>query len=160
VLVRLYRAADFKALYAIEERCFEPLFRFPRAYMRQLLHRTRAAKWVAEEEGKLAGFAIAGWTAKKQNRAVYIDTIEVDPPWRRRGIAAELLRRVEASACAAGSRAIWLHVDEENEGAIRMYESAGYFRQGREENYYPQGRAAWILAKGLSSCGAAPGRRE
>ena len=37
MLYRLYQPGDFAALYAVEELCFEPPFRFSRAYMRQLI---------------------------------------------------------------------------------------------------------------------------
>jgi ribosomal protein S18 acetylase RimI-like enzyme len=40
-------------------------------------------------------------------------------------------------------------VDAENASAIRLYERQGYVCEVREENYYPQGRAALIYAKPL-----------
>jgi len=46
---------------------------------------------------------------------------------------------------------IWLHVDVTNAGAIRLYEVHGYRCEGREENYYPRGRAALIYVKRLDS---------
>jgi ribosomal-protein-alanine N-acetyltransferase len=54
---------------------------------------------------------------------------------------------LEGSTRGAGAEAIWLHVDASNEAAIRLYESAGYRRQGREEDYYAPGRAALIYKK-------------
>jgi ribosomal protein S18 acetylase RimI-like enzyme len=146
---RPYNDADFPTLYALEESCFQPPFRFSRAYLRRLVRGARAATWIAEQEGQLRGFAIAEWATEGAEKAAYIQTIEVDPHWRERGVGAELLKRVEESACAAGARSIWLHVDAENQAAIHLYESAGYARRGDEENYYPQGRAALIYAKEL-----------
>jgi ribosomal protein S18 acetylase RimI-like enzyme len=46
---------------------------------------------------------------------------------------------------------IGLHVDAENAGAIRLYESGGYRLEGRQENYYARGRAALIYSKRLVS---------
>jgi ribosomal-protein-alanine N-acetyltransferase len=66
-------------------------------------------------------------------------------------VGGELLRRMEASACAAGAEAIWLHVDEENAGAIRVYERHGFQPGGREEGYYGRGKAALIYAKSCLS---------
>ena len=60
----------------------------------------------------------------------YIATIEVLPMFRRQGIGAELLRRLEGSANAERAIAIWLHVDMENAAAIRLYERA-WLRQQR-----------------------------
>ncbi len=86
---------------------------------------------------------------EQSESAAYIQTIEVHPAFRSRGIGAELLGRAEDSARTAGALSIWLHVDVENATAIRLYESRGYTRQGREENYYARHRAAFIYAKPL-----------
>jgi ribosomal protein S18 acetylase RimI-like enzyme len=144
---RLYHPGDFAQLYAIEEACFEPPLRFPRAYMRHLVNSQRAAAWVAEKEGKLAGFAIVVWPQEAAGQIAYIETIEVAADWRKQGIGRELLRRVEESSRAAGCSSIWLHVDEENASAIRLYESHGYEPKGREERYYARSRAALIYSK-------------
>ena len=147
---RLYMSADFDALYAIEEASFQPPFRFPRSYMRQLVQDSETATWIAEQDAVMAGFAIAEWGDGKEGPIAYIQTIEVLPALRSQGAGSELLNRLEASARASGARVIWLHVDAENACAIRLYERHGYFCEGREENYYPQGREALIYAKSIS----------
>jgi hypothetical protein len=45
---RLYQPADFAALYAVEELCFEAPFRFSRALMRKLIANPNSATWIAE----------------------------------------------------------------------------------------------------------------
>ena len=149
MLYRLYKPGDFAALYAVEELCFEPPVRFSRAWMRQLVQSSQAATWIAEEKKAMAGFAIVEWTTLPKGTVAYIQTIEVHPASRRRGIALELLRRIEDCARAAGARSIWLHVDQENSAAIRLYEGRGYLRKGREEHYYARHRPAFIYAKPL-----------
>lgn len=147
MIYRLYLPDDFDALYAIEEQCFEPLFRFPRRYMRQLVGRRDAVTWIAEENGRMAGFAVVEWQNRTGRKLAYIVTIEVLSAYRGQGIGRELLRRVESSARVAGAAAVSLHVDTENAGAIRLYEANGYRPAGREENFYPEGRAALIYEK-------------
>jgi len=147
---RLYHPADFPALYAVEELCFAPPFRFSRSYMRQIVKSPDSATWIAENDTKLIGFSIVEWSAGQSESAAYIQTVEVHPAFRGRGIGAELLSRAENSARAAGARSICLHVDVENAAAIRLYESRGYTRQGREEHYYARHRAALIYAKPLA----------
>jgi ribosomal protein S18 acetylase RimI-like enzyme len=147
VLYRSYEAGDFSALYAIEEACFEPLFRFSRGYLRHLLTSPQTATWVAQEEDRAAGFAIVRLRTDEEPSAAYIETIEVNPEWRGRGVGGELLRRMESSAQSTGATALWLHVDAENASAIRLYEAHGYILQGREENFYPRGRQALIYVK-------------
>lgn len=151
MLYRSYKPEDFDALYAIEERCFEPPFRFDRAYMRQLVGNKNAATWVAEEDGRMQGFAIVHWAQRKQVLAAYIETIEVLPEARGQGAGSQLLRRIESSAQLAGATQIGLHVEVANAAAIRLYEARGYLRVGRKENYYPLGRAAFLYRKRLNS---------
>ena len=150
---RLYTPADFPALYAVEELCFAPAFRFSRTLMRQLVESPDSATWIAEEDAEpeieLIGFSIVEWTAGPSKSFAYIQTIEVHPAFRGRGIGGELLSRAEASARAAGAHSIGLHVDVENAAAIRLYESRGYARQGREEHYYARHRAAFVYEKSI-----------
>ncbi len=150
MLYRLFQPGDFTQLYAIEELCFEPPFRFSRALMRQLTQSARIATWIAEENDQMTGFAIVDLEPAAAPVA-YIQTLEVTPSQRGRGIGSELLRRIESSACEAGARTIWLHVDVENAPAIRLYEAHNYTRQGREEHYYARHRPALIYRKTLKS---------
>jgi ribosomal protein S18 acetylase RimI-like enzyme len=149
VLYRRYKPEDFAAIYAIEEACFQPPLRFSRAYMRQIIRGDSSATWIAEQDGQMAGFAIVEWLQDDGATVAYVQTIEVAADERRRGIAVALLLHAEASARAAGAHAVWLHVDAENSAAIRLYESRGYAKQGREEHYYARHRAAFIYAKVL-----------
>ncbi len=147
MLYRLYQPADFAQLYTVEELCFEPPFRFSRTLMRKLIANPNSAAWIAEENAKLSGFAIVDWATVPKGTVAYIQTIEVHPESRRRGIAAGLLNRAENSARAAGATAIWLHVDVENSAAIRLYESRGFARKSREEHFYARHRPAFIYSK-------------
>jgi ribosomal-protein-alanine N-acetyltransferase len=149
VQYRLYTPTDFAALYAVEELCFAPAFRFSRAYMRQIVESANSATWIAEEDTELVGFSIVEWTAAQGESAAYIQTLEVHPKSRGRGIGAELLQRAESSARAVGAKSIGLHVDVENAAAIHLYESHGYARQGRQEHYYARHRAAFTYRKPL-----------
>jgi ribosomal-protein-alanine N-acetyltransferase len=147
VLYRLYKPEDFAALYAIEEVCFQPPHRFSRGYMRQLIRQPDSATWIAEDGERMCGFGLVEWAREKDGMMAYVQTLEVVPDARGQGLGAELLRRMEGSARAAGAESIWLHVDEENAGAIRVYERHGFQPGGREEGYYGRGRAALIYAK-------------
>ncbi len=151
MIYRLYKAEDFEQLYAIEEVCFQPPFRFGRGYMRQLVNSSNAATWIAEENGRMAGFGIVEWTREAGGWVAYIQTLEVTPVRRGQGVGGVLLRRMEDSAHAAGARAMELHVDEENGDAIRFYEAHGYQCVGKADDYYARGRAGLMYAKGLGA---------
>jgi|ERR1035441_6688960 ribosomal protein S18 acetylase RimI-like enzyme len=149
MLYRLYRPEDFPQLDAIEQACFEPPFRFSRRSMRHHVSSSYAATWIAEEDGQMAGFAIVEWNQEPDEVIAYVQTIEVAPKRRCFGIGRELISRIEGSARAAGACMIWLHVEVANAGAIQLYEAHGYRCEGREENYYPRGRSAFIYGKRL-----------
>ena len=149
MLYRLYQPEDFTALYAIEEACFEPPLRFGRSTMQRLVRSPRAAAWITEVEGQMAGFAIVEWTREAAATVGYIQTLEVAPNHRHQGVGAQLLRRLEGSARDAGAHLMWLHVDAKNTSAIHLYETHGYRRQGREDHYYARGKSALIYAKSL-----------
>jgi len=151
MIYRPYISADFPALYAIEEICFQPPFRFPRRYLRRLLESPGTTSWIAEEDGQIAAFAVADCEWEPTGLRAYIQTIEVLPGMRGRGIGNELLRRIEDSVRHLGAQAIWLHVDSQNAAAIRLYESHGYTCEGRNDRYYPQGRAALVYRKPLET---------
>ena len=149
---RPYTPADFDETYGIEEICFQPPLRFPRRYLRRLLESADSAAWMAEEDGRIAGFAVADCDRRDEaGQFAYIETIEVLPDMRGRGIGNELLRRVEESAREKGAGAIWLHVESQNAGAIRLYEAHGYMCEGRRDNYYARGRAGLIYRKALQA---------
>lgn len=149
MLYRPYTPQDFDQLYALEERCFEPPFRFSRRAMRLLVSLSNGATWIAEEDGQMAGFAIVEWNQEPGKVVVYIQTIEVAAEQRGCGVGRELLHHIEGSARHAGAVMIWLHVETENTAAIRLYEAQGYRCEGRQENYYPLGHAAFIYKKWL-----------
>ena len=148
---RLYKSGDFAQLYAIEELCFQPPYRFSRTYLNQLLQSEASATWIAEPDGVIAGFAVVEWMLGPGAAEAYIQTIEVAPDHRRQGIGSELLRLLEGSAQLAGTRSVWLHVDAENDPAIKLYEAHGYRRESREEHYYARSRPAFVYRKPLES---------
>jgi [ribosomal protein S18]-alanine N-acetyltransferase len=146
---RLFEPADFDDLYAIEEVCFQHPQRFTRRYMRQLIASPDSATWIAEQNNTMVGFAILEWAQQISGVVAYIATIEVLPAFRKQGIAAELLHRLEGSANAEKANDIWLHVDMENDDAIRLYERLGFHNTGRAEHYYARHRPAAIYVKHL-----------
>lgn len=147
---RLYKPEDFAALYAIEEVCFQPPHRFSRTFMRQLIQQADAATWIAEQDGRACGFGIVEWTREASGTVAYIQTLEVLPEIRGQGIGGELLRRLDSSAREACASEIWLHVDAENAGAIRIYQRHSFTAMGREEDYYGRGRPGLVLSRALT----------
>lgn len=136
VTTRLSEAGDLRALYAIEEACFEPAVRFSRSLMRSLANDPDCRVWLGILDEVRVGFAIVGSRSDESSDTAYIWTIEVLPAFRRRGVARQLLQRVEESAREFGCAAIELHVSERNADALALYRSAGYAPFGVEAEFY------------------------
>ena len=143
----MFQPEDFAALYAIEQVCFPPPDQFSRSYMRRLIRQPHAATWIAEEGEKMVGFGLVEWMRNESGVQAYVQTLEVLPEVRGRGVGGELLGRLEGSVRDADASLIWLHVDQENVSAIRVYEKHAYQAQGTEPDYYGLGRAAVIYRK-------------
>jgi ribosomal-protein-alanine N-acetyltransferase len=147
VATRLFDAPDLRALYAIEEACFEPAVRFSRSLMRSLAHDPHCRTWLGIVDNVRVGFAMVGLRGDEDTSAAYIWTIEVLPAFRRMGVARALLMRVEESTREAGCTAIELHVSERNVDGLALYETAGYARVGVEPEYYGRGEDAFRYRK-------------
>lgn len=65
---------------------------------------------------------------RKQNSILYITEVAVNPSFRRRGIGSTILRAIDILAERRGVETMYLHVDVENQGALKMYEKVGYHK--------------------------------
>ena len=83
-----------------------------------------------------------------------LQRIAVDPAYRRRGLASELLEAVEARAAADGATRLLLEVREDNTPAAAFYESRGFEEVGRRRGYYRDGAAAVVLGKKVGHRGS------
>lgn len=146
VITRAYEAADLRALYAIEEVCFEPEVRFSRSLMRSLAVDPKCRIWIGTVDDVRVGFAIVGLHGPREYRglvdeaAAYVWTIEVLPGYRRMGVARELLGRLEESALEAGCATMELHVAAENGNAQALYAAAGFALESVEAGFYGPGQ--------------------
>ncbi len=96
----------------------------------------------AEGDGlRLVGYA-GGLVVDGQ---VQILKVGVDPAWRRRGIAGELLGRVAEDARALGASRCSLEVRRSNEGAQALYRALGMESLGVRPHYYSDREDAVIM---------------
>jgi len=163
ITLRDYRPSpekrDAEAMYALDLQCFDPPFRFSRRAMRTFAEAPNAITLLAEAHPtdsnlpdtaqpapQLAGFCIV----YVEDRTAYIVTLDVAPAFRRHGLARRLMAKAEARALAAGATQMTLHVFTGNTGAMQFYESLGYNRTGRTENFYGRSLHALVYSKKLS----------
>ena len=108
-------------------------------------------KAVVQADGKITEGAeeIAGFIAgeiKGAERIGWVNTIGVIQAYRRRGIAAALLRACEMQL---GTSRVRLCVRQSNLGALLLYWNTGYHQVDVWKRYYQGGEDALVLEKTL-----------
>jgi ribosomal protein S18 acetylase RimI-like enzyme len=78
------------------------------------------------DDGEKVGYVWFTIETRDVGRVVFIYDIAVDPAHRRRGYARLALDEIETYARENGCLGVMLHVFGDNEGARRLYSSAGY----------------------------------
>lgn len=148
--LREYRREDLSSIFALDEVCFEPPFRFSASAMRQFAEARNALTVVAETNGgEIAGFCVAHVERVHGGQVAYIVTLDVAPLHRRHGLARQMMERIEDQARGAGCESMALHVSVENSGAIAFYETEGYERSHGVDGFYGLGRDAFVCRKTL-----------
>ena len=92
-------------------------------------------------DGQLAGF-LCWWLIAGE---VQIQNVATAPVFRRRGVAASLLKYMFARCQSSGFDAVWLEVRVSNAPAIALYERFGFEIVGRRPNYYADGEDALVM---------------
>lgn len=149
------RADDLDALLEIEGRSF-PTPWTPAMYQGELDRPDRDAVRLAARDLRGGARLVGAALAARIGDAWHIMNVLVDPPARRRGIAARLLDELLERTCALGSGEGWtLEVRVSNDAAISLYESREFVNLGRRPGYYSDtGEDALIMWR--SAVDAAP----
>jgi ribosomal protein S18 acetylase RimI-like enzyme len=140
------RLRDIDALVALENAVFTTDILSRRSF-RHFLTSPNCSLIVAEENGKLAGYALVLYPARSKLARLY--SIAVAPHIPSRGIGPLLLAAAEAAAARRKRRAMRLEVHEHNTRAIARYEKSGYRLFGRHRRYYDNGGDALRFDKPL-----------
>ncbi len=100
---------------------------------------------VLVQRDRLEGFGIMQY---REDDAAHLVLLAVSPVLRHRGIGRQILRWLEQSAHAAGSKAIRLECRADNVNAIAFYQHLGYRQAGSVKGYYEGQVDAVQLLKG------------
>jgi ribosomal protein S18 acetylase RimI-like enzyme len=84
------------------------------------------AGYVWEDDGRIVGNASLVPFHRKGQRIYLVANIAVHPDFRRRGIARALTERAITHARMRRATSIWLHVRDDNPGAIDLYQQLGF----------------------------------
>ncbi|MFC5583894.1 GNAT family N-acetyltransferase [Nitratireductor kimnyeongensis] len=139
---------DLEALVAIENAAFSG-DKLSERSLRRLTSAGTAIVGVAEEQGKVLGYALA--LTRRTSGVARLYSIAVAPEETGKGVAALLLHYVENAAYARGFHTMRLEVRSDNQVAIRLYEKMGYRGFARYENYYHDGMSALRYQKSLGA---------
>jgi ribosomal protein S18 acetylase RimI-like enzyme len=91
--------------------------------------------YIWEENGKIVGNASLVPFRNKKQRVYLIANVAVHPDHRRKGIARILTERAIQHAHEKKIDNIWLHVREDNPGAIELYTKLGFIERARRTSW-------------------------
>jgi len=91
--------------------------------------------FVWEEDARIVGNASLIPFRDRGRRIYLIANIAVHPDYRRRGIARLLTQHAMQHGWRKRASALWLHVRDDNPGAIKMYTDLGFQEVARRTNW-------------------------
>jgi ribosomal protein S18 acetylase RimI-like enzyme len=91
--------------------------------------------YVWEQDGRIVGNASLIPFRDKGKRIYLIANVATHPDYRRRGIGRALTERVMKQARDKKASAIWLHVRDDNPGAIKLYQDLGFQEMARRTTW-------------------------
>ena len=91
--------------------------------------------YIWEENGKIIGNASLVPFRNNKQRVYLIANVAVHPDHRRKGIARALTERAMQHAHEKKIKDIWLHVRDDNPGAIQLYTKLGFVERARRTSW-------------------------
>ena len=110
------------------------------SFLRWASHMTESASlplmgYVWEQDGRIVGNASLIPFRDQGKRIYLIANVATHPDYRRRGIGRALTERVMKQARDKKASAIWLHVRDDNPGAIKLYQDLGFQEIARRSTW-------------------------
>jgi ribosomal-protein-alanine acetyltransferase len=129
--------------YEIEKQCFEKEA-FTKHQIGYLLTDYNSIGLAARVNDEIVGFAIARVDVERNSRCGHILTVDVEPHYRRRGIAQRLLNEIESILKDKDVKECRLEVRENNLAALKLYQKMGYLKVGKLEKYYGDAHGLYL----------------
>jgi [ribosomal protein S18]-alanine N-acetyltransferase len=137
--------ADVEAIHRIEEASFPAPWR--REFFTSELAADGRFNVVAKRDGVLVGYLFAMWIFDE----MHVNKIAVDASARRLGIADALMARCFDFARTHAVQTISLEVRKSNRGAQEFYRHLEFESSYLRPRYYPDGEAAVVMTRLVSS---------
>jgi ribosomal-protein-alanine N-acetyltransferase len=148
LVVRPAEPTDVDALLALEHAVFE-IDRLERRSFRHAVRSPTVSLLVAEAADQVVAYAMI--LRRRGSAIAHLGSIAVAHAATGMGVGKQLLTASESEAAAHGGARLRLEVRDDNAVAQQLYETMGYERIGRIEDYYEDGAAAWRYEKELSA---------
>ena len=134
MILKKFQPQDLEEISELEKRAFQ-VGPYDSAELAEIFMSQGSFNYIAFDEntGRLAGYVVAVGISENM---CDIESIAVDPDFRRIGVGSLLLDAIESEMTIRGFTISVLEVRENNEGAIRFYLSRGYRTSETIENYY------------------------
>jgi len=141
--------ADLQALYKIERECFSSEA-FSIEELSFLIKNPNSISLMAKIGEEIAGFIIGLIYNTKSEKIGHVLTLDVARKYRRKGVAIELMRKLEEKFRENDVKECFLEVRIDNEAAKRLYKKLGYREIACLKDYYGNGSHGIRLKKALA----------
>jgi ribosomal protein S18 acetylase RimI-like enzyme len=132
--IRIATLDDFERIIELEHLCFPKEHAYSRRQLRYLLTKANSTVLVETIDALVRGFLIILY--RRGTTVAGIETINVDPAFRKKGIGLRLLSAAEELLRKKEIRKIRLEVAITNTAAITLYEHAGFHQAMLLKKYY------------------------
>ncbi|MBQ8886016.1 MAG: ribosomal protein S18-alanine N-acetyltransferase [Clostridia bacterium] len=143
MIYREWTAEDIPNIAALEKECFSDPWNmrmFADAFSSDLFFGV-----LAEEDGEIVGYALETVLFEDAE----IANVAVKFTHRRKGLAGEMMDRLEGEAARRGAERSLLEVRVSNAPAMGLYKKRGYTGVRVRSRYYPDGEDALVMQKCL-----------
>jgi ribosomal protein S18 acetylase RimI-like enzyme len=132
--IRIAIPDDFERIVELENLCFPKEHAYTRRQLHYLLIKANSTVLVEITGALIRGFLIILY--RRGTTVAGIETINVDPTHRKKGIGLRLLSVAEEHLRKKGIHKIRLEVSTANNAAIKLYEHAGFQKIMLLKKYY------------------------
>ena len=136
---------DAAALLALHDEAFDDERRPPPAEVVRILASPAETVWVLPGPGRLDGAVVL----RRLGIDLHLRDLVTHPAARGQGVGRVLLAHAEAMARRDGARTMTVEAEEQDPRLVAWYESAGFERSGRIEDFFHAGCSAIRLRKAL-----------
>jgi len=132
--IQLANANEIDTIFEIEQKCFPEKVAYSKCQLEYLILNANSDCLIEKQHGLIRAFLIV--TYRQGSLTCNIETIDVDPAFKNKGIGLKLMEAAEIEATRRGMRWSQLEVSEGNEAALKLYRKTGYIFKERLEGYY------------------------